>query len=399
MTWFVRPRTSASAARSGGLVADASRNPFWIPRAGRLERAVVTASASTAARARSSVASKSAGSVRPRPRPRALLRAGDRVMSTGATIELGVGWTSRARLRAAAGADRAASGRAARRVAAARLRARDRRGAPPHLRRAAGRAAGESSSSSTTRRSCPARIPIESPRGEVLLLERLEDGTWEALARPTRRLRPGGGYGPVELLEHLGEGRWRVRLDGEPAGETPLPPYITEPLGDPARYQTVYAREPGSAAAPTAGSTSRRSCSRGSTSSASRSTSASTRSGRSPRRRSRSTDPRRALRGRAGGVGADPGRGARPRRRHDDGARARDARPRRAARRPHRAVHHAGLRVPPRRRAPDELPPAALDAARARDGVRGSGGDARLYRLAVDERYRFYSFGDAMLIL
>src|SRR5436309_16011013 len=38
----------------------------------------------------------------------------------------------------------------------------------------------------------PARIPIESPRGEVLLLELLEDGTWEALARPTRRLKPGG---------------------------------------------------------------------------------------------------------------------------------------------------------------------------------------------------------------
>jgi S-adenosylmethionine:tRNA ribosyltransferase-isomerase len=99
----------------------------------------------------------------------------------------------------------------------------------------------------------PARIPIASPRGEVLLLEQLEDGSWEALARPTRRLRAGRRYGPVELLEHLGEGRWRLRLDGEPGGETPLPPYITEPLGDPSRYQTVYAREPGSAAAPTAG--------------------------------------------------------------------------------------------------------------------------------------------------
>ena len=99
----------------------------------------------------------------------------------------------------------------------------------------------------------PARIPIESPRGEVLLLERRADGTWEALARPTRRLREGRRYGPVELIEHLGEGRWRLRLDGEPAGETPLPPYITEPLGDSTRYQTVYAREPGSAAAPTAG--------------------------------------------------------------------------------------------------------------------------------------------------
>jgi S-adenosylmethionine:tRNA ribosyltransferase-isomerase len=99
----------------------------------------------------------------------------------------------------------------------------------------------------------PARIPLSSPRGEVLLLERLEDGKWHALARPTRRLKSGRRYGPVELLEHLGEGRWLVRLDGEPAGETPLPPYITEPLADPARYQTVYAREAGSAAAPTAG--------------------------------------------------------------------------------------------------------------------------------------------------
>ena len=99
----------------------------------------------------------------------------------------------------------------------------------------------------------PARIPIESPRGEVLLLERIEDDVWEGLARPTRRLKPGHRYGPVELLEHLGEGRWRLRLEGEPAGETPLPPYITAPLEDPARYQTVYAREAGSAAAPTAG--------------------------------------------------------------------------------------------------------------------------------------------------
>jgi S-adenosylmethionine:tRNA ribosyltransferase-isomerase len=99
----------------------------------------------------------------------------------------------------------------------------------------------------------PARIRIEQPRGEVLLLERVAADEWEALARPTRRLRPGRSYGPVTMLEHLGEGRWRVRLEGEPAGETPLPPYIVEPLGDPSRYQTVYARDPGSAAAPTAG--------------------------------------------------------------------------------------------------------------------------------------------------
>jgi S-adenosylmethionine:tRNA ribosyltransferase-isomerase len=99
----------------------------------------------------------------------------------------------------------------------------------------------------------PARIPIEAPRGEVLLLERIDGDVWEGLARPTRRLKAGQRYGPVELLEHLGAGRWRLRLDGEPHGQTPLPPYIIEPLADPARYQTVYAREAGSAAAPTAG--------------------------------------------------------------------------------------------------------------------------------------------------
>src|ERR671935_870621 len=99
----------------------------------------------------------------------------------------------------------------------------------------------------------PARIRLEQPRGEVLLVERLNGDEWEGLARPTRRLRPGRRYGDVELLEHLGEGRWRLRLHGEPAGEAPLPPYITEPLVDPARYQTVYARDAGSAAAPTAG--------------------------------------------------------------------------------------------------------------------------------------------------
>jgi S-adenosylmethionine:tRNA ribosyltransferase-isomerase len=99
----------------------------------------------------------------------------------------------------------------------------------------------------------PARIRIERPRGEVVLLEQVGDDLWEALARPTRRLRSGRRYGAVELVEHLGEGRWRVRLEGEPDGEAPLPPYITEPLADPERYQTVYAREAGSAAAPTAG--------------------------------------------------------------------------------------------------------------------------------------------------
>src|SRR6188508_2273978 len=103
----------------------------------------------------------------------------------------------------------------------------------------------------------PARLRLERPGGgqaEVLLLERLgENGTWEGLARPSRKLSPGQRLGPVELVEPLGEGRWRLRLEGEPAGEAPLPPYITEPLADPERYQTVYARSEGSAAAPTAG--------------------------------------------------------------------------------------------------------------------------------------------------
>jgi S-adenosylmethionine:tRNA ribosyltransferase-isomerase len=102
----------------------------------------------------------------------------------------------------------------------------------------------------------PARLRLRRPGGgaaEVLLLEPVEEGLWEALARPSARLRPGTRLGPVELVEPLAGGRWLVRLQGEPDGETPLPPYITEPLADPERYQTVYARDPGSAAAPTAG--------------------------------------------------------------------------------------------------------------------------------------------------
>ena len=102
----------------------------------------------------------------------------------------------------------------------------------------------------------PARLHLKRATGgdaEVLLLEPLGDGLWEALARPSRRLRAGQQLGPVELLEPLGEGRWQVRLDGEPEGEPPLPPYITEPLADARRYQTVYAAQEGSAAAPTAG--------------------------------------------------------------------------------------------------------------------------------------------------
>ncbi len=106
----------------------------------------------------------------------------------------------------------------------------------------------------------PARLAMARPGGgeaEVLLVEALGDGLWQALARPSRRLRVGMGLeslsNRVELVEAIGGGRWLVRLEGEPAGEMPLPPYIHERLDDPGRYQTVYADEPGSAAAPTAG--------------------------------------------------------------------------------------------------------------------------------------------------
>src|SRR6266480_848559 len=103
----------------------------------------------------------------------------------------------------------------------------------------------------------PARLRLQRPGGgeaEVLLLERLgSNGLWEGLARPSRKLKAGQRLGPVELLEPLGEGRWRLRLEGEPAGEAPLQPYIREPLADSERYQTVYAESEGSAAAPTAG--------------------------------------------------------------------------------------------------------------------------------------------------
>jgi S-adenosylmethionine:tRNA ribosyltransferase-isomerase len=96
--------------------------------------------------------------------------------------------------------------------------------------------------------------------------------TWEAMARPSKRLREGmafraGDELDVSLERRLGEGRWTVRLSAsgsvreavERAGEIPLPPYIRRKAGDPRletdaeRYQTVYAKNPGSVAAPTAG--------------------------------------------------------------------------------------------------------------------------------------------------
>ena len=160
----------------------------------------------------------------------------------------------RAGLRAAAGADRAASGRAARRrrgcSSTSGRPARSATAASPSCRTSC----TASSWSSTTRRSSR-RGSRSSRRAARCCCSSASSGdVWEGLARPTRRLQGRAvATAPVELIEHLGEGRWRLRLDGEPAGETPLPPYITAPLDDPARYQTVYARDPGSAAAPTAG--------------------------------------------------------------------------------------------------------------------------------------------------
>jgi S-adenosylmethionine:tRNA ribosyltransferase-isomerase len=108
-----------------------------------------------------------------------------------------------------------------------------------------------------------ARLRLRRPGGggaEVLLLEERADGRWEALVRPSRRIPPGtrleGGHGVASIVEDdLGAGRRVVAIEGDvdAAGEVPLPPYIHQPLGDPERYQTVYARRPGSAAAPTAG--------------------------------------------------------------------------------------------------------------------------------------------------
>jgi len=116
----------------------------------------------------------------------------------------------------------------------------------------------------------PARLfarRLSGGRVELLLLDRNADGVWRAMGRPARRLRAGER---LELLDSQDEvtndgvdvvGRDAeqvlVRFDDEEAierhGHVPLPPYIHDRLDDPERYQTVYARDPGSAAAPTAG--------------------------------------------------------------------------------------------------------------------------------------------------
>lgn len=118
----------------------------------------------------------------------------------------------------------------------------------------------------------PARLHLRKPTGgavEVLLLERRPEGRWEALVKPSRRVPAGtvlegDGDLRVEVGDVIGEdGRRWVDVHGgsedadlavlAAVGEVPLPPYIHEPLADPDRYQTVYANQPGSVAAPTAG--------------------------------------------------------------------------------------------------------------------------------------------------
>lgn len=102
---------------------------------------------------------------------------------------------------------------------------------------------------------------------EVLLLKRLEADIWETLVKPGKKCRPGtrlvfgGGLLRAEVLETVEEGNRLIRFEYEGIweevldrlGEMPLPPYITHKLQDKNRYQTVYAKYEGSAAAPTAG--------------------------------------------------------------------------------------------------------------------------------------------------
>jgi len=99
-------------------------------------------------------------------------------------------------------------------------------------------------------------------RAEFLLLRARGPGQWEALARPARRLRPGDVVTvtadlPVRVSAAFDDGIRHIEVDSDAAllaaGSVPLPPYIRGWLGDPERYQTIFADTLGSAAAPTAG--------------------------------------------------------------------------------------------------------------------------------------------------
>ena len=117
----------------------------------------------------------------------------------------------------------------------------------------------------------PARLlGVRSDTGsaiELLLLRRIDENHWETLARPGKKIRPGKrmtflpGKLEAECEDVLPDGNRIIRFDFsgiweeilDEAGTMPLPPYIHEQLEDQTRYQTVYAKETGSAAAPTAG--------------------------------------------------------------------------------------------------------------------------------------------------
>jgi S-adenosylmethionine:tRNA ribosyltransferase-isomerase len=114
----------------------------------------------------------------------------------------------------------------------------------------------------------PARIKAHKPTGgevELLFLRDLgpdKGGAWEVLARPSKRLRPGLDLSVagdrLRLVKSLGDGHWTVSAPDVPdllerSGRMPLPPYILPTPETESKYQTVYARNAGSAAAPTAG--------------------------------------------------------------------------------------------------------------------------------------------------
>ena len=115
----------------------------------------------------------------------------------------------------------------------------------------------------------PARLPARRPSGgaaQILVLRPLDDGSgrWEGLVRPSRKVAVGEllelrNGDTVEVGERLPDGIRALRFGADPhavmaaAGEMPLPPYVHDRSTSADRYQTVYARPPGSAAAPTAG--------------------------------------------------------------------------------------------------------------------------------------------------